>query len=149
MSTYLNCLISHCMTFCVAFKGICKRIYAHSFLFDIYIFFEVYLLSLHAYHSWGIFESYLSKIFAFCWSSTTIVQIQKTGSFTCFYHGSKAVWDDVKKMVTINIAIIKTDWRKIVLRKTIIHHYFASYWQIFLHHLTLSAGCAYILSVWM
>lgn len=150
MPTYLNYLNSQCVTFCIAFKGICKRIYAHSFLFNIYIFFEVYLLSLHACHSWGIFKSYLmSTIFTFCWSSITVVQIQKTGSFTCFYHGTKTVWDGVKKMATINIAIIKTDWRKIVLRKIVIHHYFTFYWQVILYHLALSAGCAYTLSVWI
>lgn len=101
-----------------------------------------------------IAEEYLNltwwvRTLAFSWSSTTVVQIQKTGSFTCFYHGNKAMWDGVKKMATINIAITKTDWRKIVLRKIVIHHYFASYWQVILHHLALSAGCAYILSVWI
>lgn len=55
------------------------------------------------------------------------------------------VW---KKMSAINI-IIKTDRRKTVLRKIVIDHYFASYYQVILHHLPLFTGCAYIVSFWI
>lgn len=129
MLTYLNCFNSYCVTGFEVFDGICKRIYAHSFLFNIYIFFEVYLLILYACQSWGIFRSYLmSKIFIFCWSSTTIMQIQNTGSVSCFYYDSKTVWDGWKKMATINMAVTKSGLRKTLLRRIVTCHWFAFYW---------------------
>lgn len=96
MPIYLNFFNSHFVTGFLVFNRICNRIYAHFFLFNIYIFFEVYLLILYACHSWRIFRSYLSKMFIICWPSTTIMQIQKTGSVSCLYYDSKTVWDDWK-----------------------------------------------------